>query len=80
MNKLNELISKCKVSVNEYIDNAKSKYGLDNIHPDILNKMIELSTIVRLVIYPENQISFYRIWHYDLDLAIDEALEYLRDK
>lgn len=45
----------------------------------ILNKMIELNTIVEIQIYPNNSVSFYKIFHYDLDLALDEALKCIKE-
>lgn len=88
MNKLNELMSRCKcgvyLSVNAHRDVYESVEDYtkdivictdDVIDDDILEKMIETNTIIELQYYPDTPIGFYKIYHYDLDMALDEALE-----
>jgi len=87
MNKLNELISKCKCSVSVEIDDHKDVYETvednilpydldsDDLNPDIYKEMKARDTIVRIQFYPDTPIGFYVIYHYDLDLALTEALE-----
>jgi hypothetical protein len=46
---------------------------------EIANKMIEHNTIIDLQFYPNTPIGFYSIYHYDLEMALDEALEILKN-
>ena len=47
------------------------------IEADVLQKMIETDTIVRLQFYPLTPIGFYVIFHYDVERAIEQALAIL---
>lgn len=91
MNKLNELISKCRGSFVLEVNNHKDYYLtaevyltehldnlklLDNVEKEVYNKIIEKNNIVEIQFYPENAISFYTLLHYDLDKAIDECLSF----
>lgn len=42
------------------------------VTPEIKKKMIELNTIIELQVYPNTPVSFFTVYHYDLDLAIEE--------
>ena len=87
MERLKELISKAKcgvyIEVNKHKDYYESVYThitpekQDDIPSDILDKMIELDTCVRLQVYPNSPIGFFVIYHYDLEKAIDIALNEL---
>tara|TARA_R110000851_G_scaffold80063_1_gene176345 strand:- start:556 stop:819 length:264 start_codon:yes stop_codon:yes gene_type:complete len=84
MKKLQELIknTKCSVTITvnnhrdyyetieQYIDTKKRKY----ISNDIWQKMIESDTCIELQVYPDTPIGFYVIYHYDIENAIDIAL------
>lgn len=90
MNKLKELLNRCKcgviITVNEHRDYYQTVetaleevYACDpslskDIPPEVKGKMIELDTIVNIHFYPDTPIGFYNIYHYDIDLAIDDAL------
>jgi hypothetical protein len=88
MDKLKELIARCKcgvfLTVNEHRDYYKTVAEIlddamdfecpPEIAPDVEEKMIETDTIVRLHFYPDTPIGSYEIWHYDIDSALDEAL------
>jgi hypothetical protein len=88
MENLNKLIQKCKcgvhLSVNKHRDYhetveqyfIKNKY-LEDVDKDVFEKMKELNTIIELHYYPDTPIGFYNIFHYDLQMAIDEALHSL---
>lgn len=91
MDKLNQLFDRCKcgvyLSVNEHrncyntaaqaLDEAKHYPCPPKIEPDVQAKMIETDTIVRLQFYPDTPVGSYEIWHYDLDIALDIALDCL---
>ena len=88
MEKLNELISKCKCSVGldinvhrdyhesveTYLELPRLSEDKQDVYTEILQKMIELDTIVELQFYPDTSVGFYKIHHYDVEMTIDEAL------
>jgi hypothetical protein len=84
MEKLKELVSKCKASVEITINDHKDVYESvhdfipneerEGISDDTFAKMVELDTIVRVQFYPSTPIGFYVIYHYDIDMAMDLAL------
>jgi hypothetical protein len=92
MDKFKEILSRCKCGVflvvNEhrnYHQAAKKRLEeLDclecppDLAPYVRKKMIELNTIVDLQFYPDTPVGSYSVYHYDLDAALDEALECLR--
>lgn len=61
--------------VNYYLENSSK---LEDINKDILAKMCELDSIVYIVVYPKNSVSFYGVYHYDLDLALEEMYNILK--
>jgi len=87
MKKLEELKTKCKCGVSVEINQHKNYYekvednifddDKEDIPNDVLNKMIELDTIVRVQFYPNTPVGCYVIYHYDLEEALDEALNIL---
>ena len=42
-------------------------------------KMIETDTIVNIQFYPKTPVGSYSVYHYDLDMALDLALECLKE-
>jgi hypothetical protein len=94
MDKLKELLSRCKcgvfISVNEHRDyyqtaaEALKERDEREAPPEtdtaIRSKMIELDTIIEIHFYPDTPIGFYEIYHYDLDAALTKALECLGEK
>lgn len=42
---------------------------------DVIAKIIELDNIVEIQVYPDTPIGFYRVVHYDLDMALDKIIE-----
>lgn len=94
MNKLQELIDRCKysveVSTNDHRDYFQTvEYALEEfevcmdgveITDEVRAKMIETNTIIAIQFYPRTSNSFYLVLHYDLDMALDQALECLGDE
>jgi hypothetical protein len=87
--KIKLLYSTCKagvlISINEhrnYYETIEENIGnkLDGINPAVLCKMKELDTLIVIQFYPDIPIGFYLVYHYDLELAIDETLELLKSK
>lgn len=61
--------------INQILNSCKSEL----LSEEIANKMIEHNTIIDLQFYPNTPIGFYSIYHYDLEMALDEALEILKN-
>lgn len=85
MEKFKELVSKCKCSVEICVNDHRDVYEtvegyIDNhdkkeIEEEVFNEMIKTDTIVRLQFYPKTPIESYVVYHYDIDKAVDKALE-----
>jgi len=86
--KLQQLIEKTKCSITleinlhednyqtvvDYLSEFPHNQFVDDMPKEIYNKMIETNTIIELYVYPDNPISYYKIYGYDLDMVLDEAL------
>jgi hypothetical protein len=66
----------CHESVEEYL----SKFNTENTPKEVLKKMIELDTTVRIIAYPDMPIGFCEIYHYDIDKAIDSMLDTIKQE
>ena len=89
MEKLLQLINNCKceitIGINEHRNYyQKVKQYLEDMEPlsneslqinnEIMEKMIELDTMIIIQFYPRTPIGFYRVFHFDLSRAIDQCL------
>jgi hypothetical protein len=89
MDKLKELMRRCKCSVSvtvnahrDYYETAEvslsdmssRRVEAPEIDPTVRAKMIETDTIIEVQFYPNTPVGFYVVYHYDLDAALDEAL------
>jgi len=88
MDKLKELLSKCKCGVYLTVNEHRNYYqsvaerleeiacfeAPPDIPQEIRTKMIETDTIVQIQFYPDTPIGFYFIYHWDLDAALTKAL------
>lgn len=88
MNKLQELITRCKgavfITVNDHRDRYEtvSQYIArkeENDQPmylpnNIAGPMRARDTIVNIIFYPDTPVGFCEVWHYDLEQAIDQCL------
>ena len=89
MNRLKEIMEKCKGSVTLSINEHRDCYEtipdfihddfLEDIPKDILAEMIERDTCLELRWYPWTPIGFRIRHHYDLDQLLDEVLESVRE-
>ena len=91
--KLNELMRRCKfgvfVQINEhrvYRQDIESRLegsdGLDapdELDPAVRAKMIELDTMVSVQFYQHGPGGFDHVYHYDIDAALDKALEMTKE-
>ncbi len=94
MNKLKQLLNRCKcgvfITVNEHRDVYETaaqfleqRDGWEcppEIEPDVRAKMIELNTVIEIHLYPDTPIGSYTIYHHDIDAALSDALECLKEK
>lgn len=93
MEKLVKLIQHCKGSVHILVNEHKDSYVtveqhfnsnpileeyIEDIDADVFEKMKQLDTMIELHFYPDSPVGFYKIYHYDLSLAIDKAFEILK--
>lgn len=84
MESLKELIRICEGSIDIEINGNRDCYesieqyipdeDKEEIPSDVYAKMIDINTVVRLWIYPNTPVSFFTIYHYDIEAAIDRAL------
>ena len=87
MSKLAELITRCKCSVSVEVNQHRAYYQVaefylaerdvkspEDVAADVFAKMVETDTVVEVQFYPSTPIGFYRIWHYDVDAALGEAI------
>lgn len=86
MDKLLKLCSLCKcgvyIEVNKYRDYYDSIEDAVNdaledeyMNNDMAHKILLTGNFVNIQFYPDTPVGFYRIIHYDLELALDEALK-----
>lgn len=87
--KLSELSRLCKCSVTIDINSHKDFYesvfeniedpNREGIPKGLMNKMIEMDSIVRIQAYPRTPVGFCVVYHYDVDMAIDEMLDGIKN-
>lgn len=88
MDKLQQLISACKCGVYVEVNRHRDYYEQvaermeearlqEALAPEVLAEMIARDTVVEIQFYPRTPNTFYRVFHYDLDTALTEALEAL---
>lgn len=76
--------------VKVYLEELESFSGESlQIEDKTMEKMVKLNTIILIQFYPEtaftltnnfniSRIGFYRVFHYDLEMAIDQCLDILK--
>jgi len=91
MKKLKELVSLCQASVEIFINEHRSCYESveqyisdgekTEIEPELFSEMVRRDTMIRIEAYPNTPICFHTVYHYDIDQAVERAVELLkRDK
>ena len=69
-------------SVEQYITERLS-WNNETVEEEIgiavYDKMVETNTIIELQVYPDTPIGFYRIWHYDVEIAIERYLKAINE-
>lgn len=61
----------------DYLQDEYHKDFLSEIDKEVYEKMIEKDSIIEIQIYPNTPISFFKIYHFDIDEAIDQAINEL---
>jgi hypothetical protein len=89
MKKFKELVSLCKASVeitvnehkNDYstVENYISKENREGIEDDVFDEMVKRDTVVEIRAYSHTPVGFYHIFHYDIDKAVEEALDCVKN-
>lgn len=65
-------------SVKDYLQ-LEIEIQYEDLKQEILDKMIELDTIIEIQIYPKNSVGFYTFYGYDLNLVFQEIMETFKD-
>jgi hypothetical protein len=89
MEKFKELVSLCKgsikISVNgnkdyyESIDEYINEKDIEYIDKDIFKEIIKRNIVVKIQVYPHTPIGFFLIYHYDIDEAVNIALQAVKN-
>lgn len=92
MNNLQELLSLCKCGVTIYVNDYKNAYEPisyaiertekeleDTLEIDIKNGMIESDNFIVIDCYPFTPISSLTVYHYDIDLAIEQSIKSIKE-
>ncbi len=89
MSLLTELIARCKcgvhLHVNDHLDIYQTVedavYELEEMgfvtDPDMRAKIIETGMLIDLQFYPHTPVGFYKVIHYDIEAALQEAIDCL---
>jgi len=95
MEKFKQLVSLCKSSVEISVNNHRDYYQsvksyieeanrIDDVFEEldlkVYDEMIRRNTIVEVQAYPDTPGGFYKIYHYDIDIAIDKIIEAIKNK
>jgi len=93
MEKLKQLASMCKGTVTVQVNGYKNNYETASQHlanlklargedfeiPEhVQQTMIQIGSVVEVSFYPDSPVGFYSVYHWDLEAAIDEALEIMK--
>lgn len=61
-------------SVKDYLQ-WEIQFEYEDLKQEVLDKMIELDTVIEVQIYPKNSVGFYVCYHYDLLMVLNELKE-----
>lgn len=66
-------------TVENFLDDRKRNRDLElGISEEVRAKMIEMNQMVIIQVYPDTPISFYIVYHWDIEMAIDEMIRVLK--
>jgi len=86
VDKLTRLIKLCKCGVQLYVNEHRNYYQtvgqqfdetdkLEDVTLEVLDEMKKRDIMIEVHFYPETPVGFYRVYHYDLESALDEAIK-----
>jgi hypothetical protein len=88
MNKnLSKLIDRCNGSVSITFNQHRDYYEPlevyftgkeDEVEPDVLVEIIKRQTLVSIHLYPDSPVGYYEVHHYDLEKALEIALDAIK--
>lgn len=92
--KLDKLITLCKcevsISINEHtigyttvekhLKDHEEMFESLEISDELRKLMIEKNQLVRIIFYPDTPIGSYDVWHYDVELALDQCLSIMEEE
>jgi hypothetical protein len=89
--KIKWLFDRCKASVSISQNNHRDYYQsipdyLEDQIPNgasdksVLEEMVKRDTLVCVHAYPDTPVGFYSEYHYDLELALDLIISYIKNK
>jgi hypothetical protein len=89
--KIKWLFDRCKASVSISQNNHRDYYQsipdyledqIQNgeIDKSVLEEMVKRDTLVCVHAYPDTPVGFYSEYHYDLELALDLIISYIKNK
>jgi hypothetical protein len=65
-------------TVEEHIEEIKVSNGILP-EKETLKKMVEADTIIEIQCYPDTPNAFYKTYHWDIDLAIEEMIKTVKE-
>ncbi len=89
MEKFKELVSLCKASVeisvndhNDYYESVEqhiNEEDREDIDKEVFEEMVKRDIVVKVQAYPHTPIGFFVVYHYDIDKAVDIALDAVKN-
>ncbi len=67
-------------TVEEYVTDWGNGEMRQEIPDHVFNEMVKRDTVVFVQFYPNTPIGFFTVWHYDIEAAIEIALQMLIDQ
>jgi hypothetical protein len=89
MEKFKELVLLCKASVEISVNDHKDYYesveqhineeDREYIDKEVFEEMVKRDIVVKVQAYPHTPIGFFVVYHYDIDKAVDIALDAVKN-
>jgi len=89
MENFKELVSLCKASVEILVNDHKNYYesveqhideeDKEDIDKEVFEEMVKRDIVVKVQVYPHTPVVFFLVYHYDIDKAIDIALDAVKN-
>ena len=95
LSKIERLLDRCKCGVSIEVNRHRNYYETaahymaeqeslkqecpPEIEPEVRAEMLKRDTIIECNFYPDTPVGSYEVWHYDIDLCLDQCLEILAE-